>query len=37
MDKIVPSIVFNMEVREQDRQFIPYECSNSEMIYFIFY
>jgi hypothetical protein len=25
MDKIVPSIVFNMEVREQDRQFIPYE------------
>jgi hypothetical protein len=25
MDKIVPSIVFNMEVREQDRQSIPYE------------
>lgn len=24
MDKIVPSIVFNMEVREQDRQSIPY-------------
>ncbi len=25
MDKIVPSIVFNMEVREQDRQSTPYE------------
>jgi hypothetical protein len=25
MDKIVPSIVFNMDVRGQDRQSIPYE------------
>lgn len=25
MDKIVPSIVFNMEVRDQDRQSSPYD------------
>ena len=29
MDKIVPSIVFNMEVREQDRQLTPYEIFDS--------
>jgi hypothetical protein len=29
MDKIVPSIVFNMEVRGQDQQSIPYGLHNS--------
>jgi hypothetical protein len=38
MDKIVPSIVFNMEVREQDRQSIPYEIlSNYKNLIFILF